>query len=77
MGRVSLSTKKLEPTPGDMLRDPQLVFERADEMAAAFRASLQLAIAEGAGASPPSEARKAPSELPADSPVPEPEPSAA
>ena len=36
-GRVSLSTKKLEPTPGDMLRDPDLVFARADEMAAAFR----------------------------------------
>lgn len=27
-GRVSLSTKKLEPTPGDMLRNPQLVFEK-------------------------------------------------
>ena len=36
-GRVSLSTKKLEPTPGDMVRDPNLVFSRADEMAAAFR----------------------------------------
>ncbi|KAG1660279.1 hypothetical protein FOA52_006746 [Chlamydomonas sp. UWO 241] len=36
-GRVTLSTKKLEPTPGDMLRDPQLVFEKAEEMAEAFR----------------------------------------
>ncbi|KXZ42870.1 hypothetical protein GPECTOR_113g282 [Gonium pectorale] len=36
-GRVTLSTKKLEPTPGDMLRDPQLVYEKADEMAALFR----------------------------------------
>ncbi len=36
-GRVSLSTKKLEPTPGDMVRDPNLVYSRADEMAAAFR----------------------------------------
>ena len=36
-GRVSLSTKKLEPTPSDMVRDPNLVFTRADEMAAAFR----------------------------------------
>lgn len=36
-GRVSLSTKKLEPTPGDMVRDPDLVYARADEMAAAFR----------------------------------------
>ena len=36
-GRVTLSTKKLEPTPGDMLRDPQLVFEKAEEMAESFR----------------------------------------
>lgn len=36
-GRLSLSTKKLEPTPGDMLRNPELVFEKADEMAATFR----------------------------------------
>jgi small subunit ribosomal protein S1 len=43
MGRVSLSTKKLEPSPGDMLRDPRLVFERADEMAEAFRQSLKKA----------------------------------
>ncbi|CAL9782522.1 unnamed protein product [Musa acuminata subsp. burmannicoides] len=36
-GRVSLSTKKLESTPGDMIRNPKLVFEKADEMAQAFR----------------------------------------
>lgn len=36
-GRVSLCTKKLEPTPGDMLRDPALVYEKAEEMAALFR----------------------------------------
>jgi len=36
-GRVSLSTKKLEPTPGDMLRNPTLVFDKAEEMAASFR----------------------------------------
>jgi small subunit ribosomal protein S1 len=36
-GRISLSTKKLEPTPGDMLRNPQLVYEKADEMAKTFR----------------------------------------
>lgn len=35
--RLSLSTRKLEPSPGDMLRNPQLVFEKADEMAAQFR----------------------------------------
>ncbi|KAG1338818.1 30S ribosomal protein S1, chloroplastic [Cocos nucifera] len=36
-GRVSLSTKKLEPTPGDMIRNPKLVFEKADDMAQMFR----------------------------------------
>ncbi|KAL8100457.1 hypothetical protein AgCh_032644 [Apium graveolens] len=36
-GRVSLSTKKLEPSPGDMIRNPKLVFEKAEEMAHAFR----------------------------------------
>ena len=35
--RVSLSTKKLEPTPGDMLKDPALVYSKADEMAERFR----------------------------------------
>ena len=29
--------KKLEPTPGDMIRNPKLVFEKADEMAQIFR----------------------------------------
>ncbi|WIA30498.1 hypothetical protein OEZ86_000582 [Tetradesmus obliquus] len=36
-GRVTLSTKKLEKEPGDMLRDPQLVFEGAEAMAESFR----------------------------------------
>ncbi|KAK9161794.1 hypothetical protein Syun_008135 [Stephania yunnanensis] len=36
-GRVSLSTKKLEPTPGDMIRNPALVYEKAEEMAQTFR----------------------------------------
>jgi small subunit ribosomal protein S1 len=70
MGRVSLSTKKLEPTPGDMLRDPQLVFNRADEMAAIFRASLEQVRTETA-----SEAAAALPE--ADVPQSEPEPSPA
>ncbi|BDA46701.1 30S ribosomal protein S1, chloroplastic [Coccomyxa sp. Obi] len=48
-GRVSLSTKKLEPTPGDMVRDPELVFARADEMAAAFRERYLQAEAEARG----------------------------
>ena len=36
-GRLSLSTRKLEPTPGDMIKNPSLVFEKADEMAKEFR----------------------------------------
>ncbi|GJR90178.1 30S ribosomal protein S1, chloroplastic [Tanacetum coccineum] len=36
-GRVSLSTKKLEPTPGDMICNPKLVFEKAEDMAQIFR----------------------------------------
>ncbi|GLT72942.1 hypothetical protein SLA2020_448350 [Shorea laevis] len=46
-GRVSLSTKKLEPTPGDMIRNPKLVLRsfspqrkpqnEAEEMAQTFR----------------------------------------
>lgn len=31
-GRISLSTKKLEPTPGDMLRNPQLVFDKVSHI---------------------------------------------
>ena len=31
-GRVSLSTKKLEPTPGDMIRNPKLVFEKVSNI---------------------------------------------
>ena len=65
-GRVALCTKKLEPTPGDMLRDPALVYEKAEEMAALFRErvaaaeaaaraeelSFTAAAAEGAAAEP-------------------------
>ncbi|KAG2489594.1 hypothetical protein HYH03_011875 [Edaphochlamys debaryana] len=37
-GRVTLSTKALEPTPGgDMLRNPQLVYDRAEKMAKRWR----------------------------------------
>jgi ribosomal protein S1 len=35
-GRISLSTKFLEPNPGDMINNPQAVFEHAEEMAALF-----------------------------------------
>lgn len=39
-GRISLSTKTLEPEPGDMLRDPQLVFSKAEEMAERYHRRL-------------------------------------
>lgn len=39
-GRMNLSTRKLEPVPGDMLRNPQKVFEQADRMAALFKCVL-------------------------------------
>jgi small subunit ribosomal protein S1 len=35
-GRLSLTTKKLEPSPGDMLRNRELVMERAEDMAQLF-----------------------------------------
>ncbi|KAJ0980564.1 hypothetical protein J5N97_008819 [Dioscorea zingiberensis] len=41
--RLSLSTKKLEPTPGDMIRNPKLVFQKADEIAQSFRQRIALA----------------------------------
>eukprot|EP00955_Chlamydomonas_euryale_P027903 294183-Chlamydomonas_euryale.AAC.2 len=34
--RLTLSTKQLEHRPGDMLRDPQLVYEKAKDAAAAY-----------------------------------------
>lgn len=52
-GRIALCTKKLEPTPGDMLRDPALVYEKAEEMAALFKervAAAEAAAREGAAA---------------------------
>jgi len=40
-GRIALSTKTLEPEPGDMLRDPAMVFAKADETAAAYHARME------------------------------------
>lgn len=45
-GRISLSTKQLEPEPGDMLKNRDLVFEKAEEMAEKYRQKLAAA-AEG------------------------------
>ena len=41
--RVTLSTRKLEPSPGDMLKNPEKVFEKAEEMAATFRERIAMA----------------------------------
>ncbi len=40
-GRISLSTKQLEPEPGDMLKNRELVFEKAEEMAERYRQKLK------------------------------------
>ena len=40
-GRISLSTKQLEPEPGDMIKDRQLVYDQAEEMAARYREQMQ------------------------------------
>lgn len=45
-GRLAFSTKKLEPAPGDMLKDPAKVFARAEEMAQLFK--IRVAAAEQA-----------------------------
>ncbi|MEM8805741.1 MAG: 30S ribosomal protein S1 [Cyanobacteria bacterium P01_G01_bin.38] len=45
-GRISLSTKQLEPEPGDMVKNPDLVFEKAEEMAERYRQQLLKAEAE-------------------------------
>jgi small subunit ribosomal protein S1 len=39
-GRISLSTKQLEPEPGDMVKNPQVVYDKAEEMAARYREQL-------------------------------------
>jgi len=40
-GRISLSTKQLEPEPGDMVKNPELVYEKAEEMAEKFRLQME------------------------------------
>jgi len=40
-GRIALSTKTLEPEPGDMLRSSQKVFDLADQTAAKYHARME------------------------------------
>ncbi|HEY9825930.1 MAG TPA: S1 RNA-binding domain-containing protein, partial [Stenomitos sp.] len=52
-GRISLSTKQLEPEPGDMVKNPQAVYDQAEAMAAKYReqmAQAQQAASEAAAA---------------------------
>lgn len=41
-GRISLSTKQLEPEPGDMVKNPQVVYDKAEEMAEKYREQLRM-----------------------------------
>ncbi|MCF2149496.1 30S ribosomal protein S1 [Desmonostoc muscorum LEGE 12446] len=50
-GRISLSTKQLEPEPGDMIKNRDLVYDKAEEMAAKYREQL-LAKQQGITAAP-------------------------
>jgi small subunit ribosomal protein S1 len=51
-GRISLSTKQLEPEPGAMVKNPDLVYDKAEEMAAKFREKM---MAEQRGETAPQE----------------------
>jgi small subunit ribosomal protein S1 len=44
-GRISLSTKQLESEPGDMVKNPQVVYDGAEEMAAKFREQMNQPVA--------------------------------
>lgn len=40
-GRIALSTKTLEPEPGDMLKDPEMVFENAEDTAQKYHERME------------------------------------
>jgi small subunit ribosomal protein S1 len=40
-GRISLSTKQLEPEPGDMVKNPGVVYDKAEEMAEKYREQMR------------------------------------
>ena len=40
-GRIALSTKTLEPKAGDMIRDPQMVFDMAEETAINYHKKME------------------------------------
>lgn len=51
-GRISLSTKQLEPEPGDMINNRDRVYDKAEEMAQKYREKM---LAQQEGVSPESE----------------------
>merc|ERR1712176_547358 len=40
-GRIALSTKTIEPNPGDMIRDSSKVFEMAEESAVKYHTKME------------------------------------
>jgi small subunit ribosomal protein S1 len=66
-GRISLSTKQLEPEPGDMVKNPEIVYEKAEEMAARYREKMLQP--PGAAEAPVEVAAEAPVEAAAEPPV--------
>lgn len=65
-GRISLSTKQLEPEPGDMVKNPDLVYDKAEEMAERYRQKLR---AQAEGIELPEEGAKATAETPVEEAV--------
>ncbi len=62
-GRISLSTKQLEPEPGDMIKNRDLVYDKAEEMAAKYREQM-LAKQQGLTATPAASEEGAEEEIP-------------
>jgi len=55
-GRISLSTKQLEPEPGDMINNRDLVYDKAEEMAEKYREKMRAQQQPASEAEPEAEA---------------------
>ncbi len=62
-GRISLSTKQLEPEPGAMVKNRELVYEKAEEMAAKFREKMLAQKQAKAGVDVPADSTDADDEI--------------
>ncbi|MBD2776900.1 30S ribosomal protein S1 [Iningainema tapete] len=60
-GRISLSTKQLEPEPGDMIKNRDLVYDKAEEMAVRYREQM---LAKQQGATTPEAAEVVSEDIP-------------